>query len=504
MAEELFVAKNISKSYAGVRALDRVNLSIGRGEIHCLVGENGSGKSTLIKALAGVIPIDEGELRIQGRTYKHFHAIDAIREGIQVIYQDLSLFPRLTVAENISVNQMVEKGQRFVNWKEIKRIAQQELAKIGVSLDPDALVEDLSMANKQIVAIVRALTQDAKLIIMDEPTTALTKSEIDSLFSVILDCKARGISTVFVSHKLNEVLEISENVTVLRDGKKVGDYRTDELDNEKLIFYMTGKKIDHARFLYQNQHQRPTPVLEVKNLSKAGHYEQISFTLSPGEILGITGLLGSGRTEFALSIFGLNPPDSGEIWIQGRPVTINSPRQAVNLGIGFLPEDRHIQGLFLQHTIENNISATILNKLLNPFKLISPDKKFQTAARWATELHIKAPTLDMFAENLSGGNQQRVVVAKWLATNPVIFILDSPTVGIDIASKAEIHAMIHDLAARGMGIIIISDEIPEVLYNCNRVLVMKTGKIIGEFKARQTTEEEVFALVGRKEISVAY
>ncbi|GAK55164.1 hypothetical protein U27_01996 [Candidatus Vecturithrix granuli] len=502
MAEELLVARNISKSYAGVRALDRVNLTIGRGEIHCLVGENGSGKSTLIKALAGVIPIDEGELLIHGRAYKHFHAIDAIHEGIQVIYQDLSLFPRLTVAENISVNQMVEKGRKFVNWKEMKRIAQQELARIGVPLDPEELVEDLSMANKQIVAIVRALTQDAKLIIMDEPTTALTKSEIDSLFSVIMDCKARGISTVFVSHKLNEVLEISENITILRDGKKVGDYRTDELDTEKLTFYMTGKKIDHSRFLYHNQHQQPTPVLALKDLSKIDHYEQISFTLTAGEILGITGLLGSGRTELALSIFGLNPPDSGEIWVQGRPVTITSPRQAVNLGIGFLPEDRHIQGLFLQQTIENNISATILNKLLNPFKLISSGKKSQTATRWATELHIKTPTLEMFAENLSGGNQQRVVVAKWLATHPTIFILDSPTVGIDIASKAEIHAMIHDLAARGMGIIIISDEVPEVLYNCNRVLVMKAGKIIGEFETQKTTEEELFALVGRKEISV--
>ena len=215
MIKELLVAKNISKSYAGVRALDHVSLTIGQGEIQCLVGENGSGKSTLIKALAGVIPIDEGEILIQGRVYKHFHAIDAIREGIQVIYQDLSLFPRLTVAENISVNQLVEKGRTFVNWKEMKQIAQQELAKIGVQLDPDELVEDLSMANKQIVAIVRALTQDAKLIIMDEPTTALTKSEIDSLFSVILDCKKRGISTVFVSHKLNEVLEISEKVSVL-------------------------------------------------------------------------------------------------------------------------------------------------------------------------------------------------------------------------------------------------------------------------------------------------
>lgn len=504
MAEELLVAKNISKSYAGVRALEHVSLTIGRGEIQCLVGENGSGKSTLIKAIAGVITIDEGEILLEGRAYKHFHAIDAIREGIQVIYQDLSLFPRLSVAENISVNQMVEKGRTLVNWKELKQIAQRELDKIGVQLDPDALVEELSMANKQIVAIVRALTQDAKLIIMDEPTTALTKGEIDSLFSLILDCKKRGISTVFVSHKLNEVLHISEKVSVLRDGRKVGDYLTTDLSLEKLAFYMTGKKIDQSVFRYTARKQQEAPLLELKQLSKARNYENINFTLRAGEILGITGLLGSGRTELALSIFGLNPPDSGQIYVQGRPVNITSPRRAMNLGIGLLPEDRHSQGLFLQHTIENNISATILHKLLNALQLIKTTQKKQIVHKWAADLHIKTPTLQALTESLSGGNQQRVVVAKWLATHPHIFILDSPTVGIDIASKADIHRMIHDLAAQGMGIMIISDEVPEVLHNCNRVLVMKAGKLLGDFETKNTTEEEVLALVGRKEISAAY
>lgn len=499
MADEFLVVQNISKSYAGVRALDRVSMAIKRGEIHCLVGENGSGKSTLIKAVAGVIPIDEGHITINGHAYTHLHAIDSIREGIQVIYQDLSLFPRLTVAENIAFNQLVEEKRVLVNWKEVKNIAQSELSRMNIQIDANELIEDLSMARKQMVAIVRALTQDAKLIIMDEPTTALTKSEIDSLFSIILDCQQRGIATVFVSHKLSEVLEISERVTVLRDGKKVGEFATGELDHEKLVFYMTGKKLDRSTFVYPPPTQEEIPLLEVRDLSKNGHYEQISFALHKGEILGVTGLLGSGRTELALSLFGLNPPESGEICIDGAPVVIESPRQAVNLGISLLPEDRHSQGLFLQQSIGNNIIATILHKLLNFLKLIDTSKKTRQIHKWTTELQIKTPSLEAFVESLSGGNQQRVVLAKWLATNPKIFIVDNPTAGIDIGSKTEIHTRIQQLAAsEGMGIIMISDEIAEVFHNCHRVLVMKAGQIIAQVNTQKTTEDELFEIVSGK------
>jgi simple sugar transport system ATP-binding protein len=497
MADKLLEVKNISKFYAGVRALDDVSMTLERGEIHCLVGENGSGKSTLIKAIAGVIPIDKGEIIINGHTYKHLHAIDSIREGVQVIYQDLSLFPHLTVAENISLNQLVEEGRKILHWKEVQEIAQKELAKIGIQINADELVEDLSMANKQIVAIVRALTQDAKLIIMDEPTTALTKSEIDSLFSIILDLQANGLSILFVSHKLSEVLEISEKVAVLRDGKKVGEFNTKELDTDTLVFHMTGKKLDRSTFKYEAQKQQK-PLLELRNLSKKGDYEDIHFTLQPGEILGITGLLGAGRTELALSIFGLNTPDSGEIYVDGKLVIIGSPQDAVALGIGLLPEDRHLQGLFLHQTIGDNIVATILKRLLTRFKLFSNRQKTQAITQWVEKLKIRTPSLETAAENLSGGNQQRVVLAKWLATNPKIFILDSPTIGIDIASKSEIHNMIRDLARQGIGIIMISDEIPEVLHNCNRVLVMKEGRIIDEVDTNKTTEDELFEIVSGK------
>jgi len=300
-------------------------MSINKGEIQSLVGENGSGKSTLIKIIAGVVKPDEGEIIINGKRFQNLHAIDSISEGIQVIYQDLSLFPNLSVAENISLNQMIEKKKRFINWKEIKSIATEELSNIKKELDLNERVEDISIANKQLVAICRALTQDAKLIIMDEPTTAITKGEIDRLFSVILALKKKGISTLFVSHKLSEVLQISEKVTVLRDGKKVGEYNTDELDNDTLSFYMSAKKIFSSAFDYKEKEHRQETLLEVRNLSKIGNFMDINFKLQPGEVIGITGILGSGRIALALSLLGLNKPDSGEIYIIGKLVKINSP-----------------------------------------------------------------------------------------------------------------------------------------------------------------------------------
>jgi len=498
MAEELLKVQNISKSYVGVQALDNVNMSINKGEIQSLVGENGSGKSTLIKIIAGVVKADEGKIIINGKRFQNLHAIDSISEGIQVIYQDLSLFPNLSVAENISLNQMIEKKKRFINWKEIKSIATEELSNIKKELDLNERVEDISIANKQLVAICRALTQDAKLIIMDEPTTAITKGEIDRLFSVILALKKKGISTLFVSHKLSEVLKISEKVTVLRDGKKVGEYNTNELDNDTLSFYMSAKKIVSSAFDYKEKEHRQETLLEVRNLSKIGNFKDINFKLQPGEIIGITGILGSGRTELALSLFGLNKPDSGEIYINGKLVKINSPQNAIDLGLSYLPEDRLNQGLFVKQSIQDNAIVTILKRLLNKFRLLSDSKKYKSAKEWVEELNVITPSLETAAQALSGGNQQRLVIAKWLATNPKIFILDSPTVGIDIASKSNIHNIIKGLANKGMGVIIISDEIPEIIHNCNRIVVMKEGRIVKEVDTTDITEDELFNILARK------
>jgi simple sugar transport system ATP-binding protein len=481
-----------------VQALDNVNMSINKGEIQSLVGENGSGKSTLIKIIAGVVKPDEGEIIINGKRFQNLHAIDSISEGIQVIYQDLSLFPNLSVAENISLNQMIERKKRFINWKEIKNIATEELSNIKKELDLNERVENISIANKQLVAICRALTQDAKLIIMDEPTTAITKGEIDRLFSVILALKKKGISTLFVSHKLSEVLQISEKVTVLRDGKKVGEYNTDELDNDTLSFYMSAKKIVSSAFDYKEKEHRQETLLEVRNLSKIGNFMDINFKLQPGEIIGITGILGSGRTELALSLFGLNKPDSGEIYINGKLVKINSPQNAIDLGLSYLPEDRLNQGLFVKQSIQDNAIVTILKRLLNKFRLLSDSKKYKSAKEWVEELNVITPSLEAAAQALSGGNQQRLVIAKWLATNPKIFILDSPTVGIDIASKSNIHNIIKGLANKGMGVIIISDEIPEIIHNCNRIVVMKEGRIVKEVDIADITEDELFNILARK------
>jgi simple sugar transport system ATP-binding protein len=497
-SEKFLEVKNISKSYVGVQALDKVNLSINKGEISCLVGENGSGKSTLIKIIAGVVRPDEGEIIIEGKKYKHIHAIDAIRQGIQVIYQDLSLFPNLSIAENISLNQMIERKKKSISWKEIREIAEKEISNINKDLDLDEKVENISIANKQLVAICRALTQNAKMIIMDEPTTAIAQKEIDFLFSVISDLKKRGISILFVSHKLSEVLKISEKVTVIRDGKLVGVYNTKDLDHDTLSFYMSGKKLLSSKFRYKEKEKQEKPLLEVKNLSKKGNFQDINFQIKSGEIVGITGIIGSGRTELALSLFGLNRPDAGEIYIEGNLLKIKFPRDAIEHGLSYLPEDRLNQGLFIKQPIGNNIIVTIMKKLLNRLNLIENDKKYKYAEKWSKDLNIIAPSLDTAVQTLSGGNQQRVVIAKWLATHPKVFILDGPTVGIDVASKSNIHNIIRKLADQGMGVIIISDEIPEILSNCNRLIVIREGRIIKKLNTDEVTENQLLEILAKK------
>jgi simple sugar transport system ATP-binding protein len=502
MSDRLLDVSNISKSYAGVKALDKVSLSISKGEIHCLVGENGSGKSTLIKIIGGVVRPDSGEIVIKQKPHRNLHAIDAIREGVQIIYQDLSLYPNLSVAENISLNQIVERGRTFINMSDVKKIAEKALAEIGVELELNERVENLSMSKRQLVAISRALTQEASLIIMDEPTSALTRGEIDLLFLVITRLQRKGISILFVSHKLGEVLQIAEIISILRDGKKVGDYRADELDNEKLVYLMTGKKVENTMYSYNQEKYDKENILEVRNLTRKGQFYDISFHVRQGEILGITGLLGSGRTEIALALFGLNKIDSGQIFIENREFRPTSPSQAVRLGISYLPEDRLMQGLFISQSIARNIIVTVLKRILNAFRLISAENRNRIVREQIEGLMIKTANTEEPAQSLSGGNQQRVVLAKWLATNPKIFILDGPTIGVDIASKSHIHAIIRGLAGRGIGIIIISDEISEVLQNCNRILVMSQGRIVGDYPDPSgLTENELYTVVNENMVS---
>jgi simple sugar transport system ATP-binding protein len=497
MAEAFLSMKNISKRYVGVQALDSVDFEISKGEIHCLVGENGSGKSTLIKIISGAVNPDDGSyIEVDGEHFYAYQAIDSIRKGIEVIYQDLSLFPNLTVAENISLSQVVGEGKRFINWKEIQDIARRAMARIGVDIPLDELVGDISIADQQLVAICRALTRDVRLVIMDEPTASLTRKEVDALFAVVKDLQAKGIATLFVSHKLDEVLQIAERVSILRDGHMVGVFAAQDLDDEKLTLLMTGKKVEYAE--YSPQEQNAEVLLEARNLSKRGNFKDISFQLHRGEILGITGLLGSGRTELALSLFGVSPADSGEILLRGRRVKIGSVRQAMRLGIGYVPEDRLVQGLVMDQSVGKNIVVTVLRKLLNGLGLIDRRQVRKSVNNWVEQLSIKIPSVDAPVQTLSGGNQQRVVLSKWIATEPQVLILDGPTVGIDVAAKRAIHDTIRDLAKQGIGIIVISDEVPEVFHNCNRIIVMRKGRFVAEFDVAQVAAD--IADVGRASV----
>jgi len=469
---------------------------VAKGEIHCLIGENGSGKSTLIKVIAGVVRPDNGAvIEIDGEQLQNYQAIDAIHKGIEVIYQDLSLFPNLTVAENIALSETIATGNKFINWQEIQEIAKKAMGKIKADLPLDELVSDISLADQQLVAICRALTHDVRLVIMDEPTTALTRKEVDALFVVVKDLQSKGIATMFVSHKLDEVLEIAENISILRDGEKVGTFAVQDMDNEKLILVMTGKKLEHVRFT--GKIQKEEILLDVQNLTKTGNFKDINFQLHPGEILGITGLLGSGRTELARSLFGLNPADSGEILLQEKAVTIKSVQDAIKLGIAYVPENRLVQGLVMPQSVGKNTVITILKNLLNGLGLISHEKMTKNIDQWVENLAIRVPSVDSPVQTLSGGNQQRVVLAKWIATEPKILILDGPTVGVDVAAKGAIHDIVRDLAAQGVGIIVISDELPEVFHNCNRVIVMHKGRFTAEFDTAQTTENDIRDFIGQ-------
>ena len=488
----------IKKSFGGVRALKGIDLSVGANEILCLVGENGSGKSTLIKVVSGDLQPDSGEIWIDNQMYEQLRPIDSLDLGIRVIYQDFALFPNLTVAENIAYSQLVETKDRLVNWREIRQIAEIAAEKVQVDLNLDELVGNLSVANQQMVAICRALTRNTRFLILDEPTSALSKKEIDRLLDVVRDLQQKGIAVMFVSHKLNEVLAIAERVAVLRDGDLVGILERHEVTNEKLVQLMSGTTITYSRFERETSSQ--DKLLEVKGLSKKNNFQDISFSLERGEILGITGLLGSGRTELALALFGMDPAESGAILIEGQPVTINSVTDAIQAGIGYVPEDRLTQGLVMKKSVGENIVAVIIDRLKGKFGLLDSEQWDTTVHRWIDDLEIRVASPEVRAQTLSGGNQQRVVLSKWLASSPKILILDNATAGIDVAAKSSIHQIIRKMAKQGVGVILISDEIPEVVSNCNRIAIMRKGRIVQQLETTNVTEADVQRLVEMTEL----
>jgi simple sugar transport system ATP-binding protein len=490
-SEFLLQLQHVTKTYGGLRALNDVSLGIRYAEIHCLAGENGSGKSTLIEIVSGIERADSGKLLFDNRPLHGLHAADSIQRGIQVIYQDPSLFPNLTVAENVVISEVLAKRTRHIDWKRLRRRAKEVVGKIQLKIDLDAPVRALPFAQQQLVAICRALSNDVRLLIMDEPTTALTRREVEILLDVVRGLQSKGISILFVSHKLNEVFEIAERFTVLRDARWIGTYGRNELTVFKLVALMTGQEV--ATEPFRNVVEGKRPLLAVSHLSQTNEFEDVSFVLKEGEVLGLTGLLGSGRTELAVALFGLTKPDSGEIRIHGRPVRIASPRTAIRLRLGYVPEDRLRQGLVIGQSIGANMLLSTCSQVLNRFGLIDMIKRRREVQHWIKALGIKVSDPDLPIETLSGGNQQKAVIARWLATKPKVLILDSPTVGIDVGAKRSVHQLIHELAIAGVGIILITDEIDEALTNCTRVLLMRNGRIIADLDTANEDETSVQA-----------
>ncbi|KMO15352.1 sugar ABC transporter ATP-binding protein [Methylobacterium indicum] len=485
--------RGVSKRFGGVQALSNLDFDLARGEIHCLVGGNGSGKSTMIKIISGVQDPDPGaRITVEGREHARLTPVESSALGVQVIYQDLSLFPNLTVAENIAIAQ--HRGLTgLVKRKRMREVAEAAMRRIGVALDLDERVSHLSIANRQLVAICRAIAADAKLVIMDEPTASLTRHEVDALLALTLELKRRDISVLFVSHRFDEVLEIAERVTVIRDGVKLGTYDAKDMTEQRLAVLMSGQS-----FTYETRDRavaRERPVLAVEGLCKAGEYQDVGFALYPGEILGLTGLLGAGRTELALSLFGMNAPDAGTIRIDGEAVTFRSNRDAIARGIAYVPEDRLSLSLVLEQSIGANVTVTVLDTLKDRLGLLRRRREAGLIRDWIRDLAIKIGTPDDPVRTLSGGNQQRVVIAKWLATKPRVLILDSPTVGVDLHGKDGIYALVKELAAQGLAVIMISDEIPEVLYHCDRILVMREGRLTGEVMAHHVAEPDLRRMV---------
>ncbi len=480
--------RGVTKTYSGITALEDVGFTIGSGEAVCLAGENGSGKSTLIKILAGVEQPDRGHIAFAGQPQTVLNPRVSAAAGVMVIFQDFSIFPNLSVAENIAFSASLAAHERLYRRARVREIAAQTLARVGVEMDLDAPVETLSVAHKQLVAICRALACDARLIIMDEPTTALTEREVRALLTIIRRLKADGVAVLFVSHKLAEVLEVCEKVVVLRNGRKVAEGPATEFDAASLTRHMTGRDVAETP---PDPIDPASPVLmKVEQLAKEGSFDAVSFELRAGEVLGISGLLGSGRTSLAKALFGLVAPDAGAVVLDGQTVPLGDPLAAARAGIGYVPEDRLTEGLFLTQSIARNVAVGRLEAHASRGMLDFAGLWGETTD-WLRRLSVKAPDVEAPVRSLSGGNQQRVVLARWLARSPRVLVLNGPSVGVDVGSKADIHHIIRDLSQMGLGVIVISDDLPELLATCHRILVMKEGRVTEDIVASATTEADL-------------
>ena len=485
---------NVTKTFGGVTALDRVSFEVLPGEVHCLAGENGSGKTTLIKTITGVYRPDSAErMAYFGTTVETVSPLQARRFGIDVIWQDLALFPQMSVAENITIEALLGTRPRLVHRRALRDKAAAVLARLGMALDLDAPLKSLSIAERQVVAVCRALIGDARLVFMDEPTASLTQTETDKLLEIVRKLSSAGVAVVFVSHRLAEVLKIASRVTVLRDGCLVGVYSTEGMTQSRLTELMLGKRFD-SHVVARDMAAAPA-VLEVDDLSRRHEFDGVSLTVRAGEVLGITGLIGAGRTELAQTLFGLTRPERGSIRLLGREIRFGSNRDAIAAGIAYVSEDRLTLGLIQPQSIADNVVITVLGRILEWTGLNSPSKSKALVAHWISELAVKIGAPSDPVSTLSGGNQQRIVLAKWLAVAPKLLILDSPTVGVDVGARAGIFEIVRKLGAEGLAIVLISDEVPEVFFNADRVLHMAGGRIVRDYDPRRCTLQEIEAAV---------
>ncbi|MBB6485763.1 sugar ABC transporter ATP-binding protein [Rhizobium lusitanum] len=494
-------ARNVRKSFGGVKALKDVSLVIEAGQIYHLMGENGCGKSTLIKILSGAQLADEGQILIDGQPTGEqagdLGAIGALRAGIETVYQDLSLLPNLSVAENVAfTEQLVEASGRLARRLDVAALhetARRALAEVHLPTDRAFLTrrtDTLPLATRQLIAIARTVASEARLVIMDEPTTSLTRQEVDNLLKVVERMRGKGVAVLFVTHKLDECKSLGGRAIIMRDGLKVAELDVAAHSKAEFSRWMTGREISETR--YRTDPKLDEVMLDVEKLDGGHAFQDVSLSLKKGEILGVTGLLDSGRNELALALAGVKPALSGRIRLNGEEISPRSTAEAIQHGIGYVPEDRLTEGLFLEKPIQDNITLPILDRLRNAFGMISPRRARKRAEESVSDLQIVAPDVTIPVQSLSGGNQQRVLIGRWLTINPKLLILHGPTVGVDVGSKDTIFRIIQRLADDGMGVIIISDDLPELLQNCDRILVMRQGRVVAAHKADGLTEDAIY------------
>lgn len=488
--------KDVSKHFPGVKALDHVSLSVRRGEVHALSGENGAGKSTLIKILTGVYTYDEGSIIFDGSPVAFKSTNESQKAGIGSVYQELNMIPYLSVAENIYIGDY-PMGKTGIEWKELYENAQNQLDSLNIDVDAKKQLNELSTAQQQMVSIVRAVSRDCKLIILDEPTSSLDTKEVKTLFSLVRQLKEKGVAFIFITHRMEEIYQICDRITVLKDGQFIGTYQAEDLNQYQLVTLMVGREITQQRKqTYFSPEKDQNYVVEVRNLAKKPKVKDVSFGISRGEIVGLAGLLGSGRTEVAEMLFGSEMPDAGEILYEGILQKNISPTKAVRAGLAFCTENRRLDGIVPNMSVKNNIVLACM-KQISRLGFVISRKRLALVNRYIEELRIKTPTPEQRIRNLSGGNQQKALLARWMATNPKLIILDEPTRGIDVGAKQEVERLVQQIASQGIGVLLISSEIPELVRNCDRVIVLREGEQVGELAGAQISEEAIMQIIAQ-------